>query len=55
MKRHFTGGIILAVMIAVTSSCGYNVMQANEEAVMKAWGDIESQLQRRSDLVPNLV
>jgi len=55
MKRHFTGGIILAVMIAVTSSCGYNVMQANEEAVMKAWGDIESQLQRRSDLVPHLV
>ncbi len=55
MKRHFTGGIILAVMIAVTSSCGYNVMQGNEEAVMKAWGDIESQLQRRSDLVPNLV
>jgi LemA protein len=37
------------------SGCGYNLMQANEEAVFKAWGDLESQLQRRGDLIPNLV
>lgn len=37
------------------SGCGYNTMQQNEEAVNKAWGDLESQLQRRADLVPNLV
>jgi LemA protein len=30
-------------------------MQQNEEAVSRAWGDLESQLQRRADLVPNLV
>lgn len=30
-------------------------MQKNEEAVMKAWGDFESTLQRRADLIPNLV
>jgi len=30
-------------------------MQQNEEAVNRAWGDLESQLQRRADLVPNLV
>lgn len=37
------------------SGCGYNAMQKNEEGVNKAWGDLESQLQRRADLVPNLV
>jgi len=30
-------------------------MQMNEEAVFKAWGDVESTLQRRGDLIPNLV
>lgn len=35
--------------------CGYNTMQQNEEAVLKAWGNVESSLQRRADLIPNLV
>ncbi len=48
---------ILAVFFitGMFSGCGYNTMQQNEEAVNKAWGDLESQLQRRADLVPNLV
>ena len=44
--------LILAVML---SGCGYNTMQKHEEAVFKAWGDVESNLQRRADLIPNLV
>jgi LemA protein len=36
-------------------SCGYNTMQQNEEAVFNAWGNVESSLQRRADLIPNLV
>jgi LemA protein len=36
-------------------SCGYNTMQQNEEAVFGAWGNVESSLQRRADLIPNLV
>lgn len=35
--------------------CGYNQMQAKEEAVFAAWGDVEAAYQRRADLVPNLV
>jgi LemA protein len=48
---------VLAFFFLFTSlyGCGYNTMQQNEEAVNRAWGDLESQLQRRSDLVPNLV
>jgi LemA protein len=36
-------------------SCGYNTMQQNEEEVFGAWGNVESSLQRRADLIPNLV
>jgi len=37
------------------SGCGYNSLQVKEEAVFKAWSDVESTLQRRGDLIPNLV
>ena len=45
----------VAIMIAVLSGCGYNEMQAKEEAVFASWGDVEAAYQRRADLVPNLV
>lgn len=47
--------ILITVMISGLSGCGYNVMQANEEAVKAAWGDVEASYQRRNDLIPNLV
>ncbi len=57
MKRHlrYIIFIILAAMLLGLTGCGYNQMQANEEAVKAAWGDVEASYQRRSDLVPNLV
>ncbi|MDA8241865.1 MAG: LemA family protein [Nitrospiraceae bacterium] len=57
MKRHlrYIIFIILAAMVLGLTGCGYNQMQANEEAVKAAWGDVEASYQRRSDLVPNLV
>src|SRR5512146_2903176 len=48
--------LLLAVMtMTLFSGCGYNTMQANEEAVFAAWGDVEASYQRRADLIPNLV
>jgi len=49
--------MVAVVVVAVVglSGCGYNRMQQLEEAVFRAWGDLEAQLQRRADLVPNLV
>jgi LemA protein len=47
--------IILSLMLIGLSGCGYNTMQANEEAVKAAWGDVEASYQRRTDLIPNLV
>ena len=46
---------LLFLMLSQLSGCGYNTMQANEEAVTAAWGNVESSYQRRADLIPNLV
>jgi LemA protein len=43
------------LLTGLLSGCGYNTMQANEEAVLAAWGDVEAAYQRRNDLIPNLV
>ena len=47
----------LALVIALfgLTGCGYNEMQTNDEAVKAAWGNVEATLQRRLDLIPNLV
>jgi len=54
MKR-FLAILPLLLLLSTLSGCGYNTMQANEEAVIAAWGNVESSYQRRSDLIPNLV
>ena len=55
MKSGFFKILVVFFLTLMFSGCGYNTMQKNEEGVNKAWGDLESQLQRRADLVPNLV
>jgi LemA protein len=37
------------------SACGVNTIPTDEEKAKAAWADVQSQYQRRSDLVPNLV
>ena len=54
MKRTLLCMLIGFVLVS-TVGCGYNTMQANEEAVFAAWGDVEAAYQRRMDLIPNLV
>lgn len=55
MQRYSLKLFVFLAAIMFLSGCGYNVMQSNEESVFKAWGDVESNLQRRADLIPNLV
>ncbi|THB79672.1 MAG: LemA family protein [Desulfobulbaceae bacterium] len=47
--------ILILTSVLMLSSCGYNSLQMKEEQVFKAWADVESTLQRRADLIPNLV
>ena len=42
----------LALMLA---GCGVNTIPTRDEQVKAAWGEVQNQYQRRSDLVPNLV
>lgn len=51
-------GIIIAIIVGVILIWGigiYNGLVNKQEAVSKAWGQVENVYQRRADLVPNLV
>jgi LemA protein len=45
----------LGLITVLLSSCGYNGMVDRDETVAKSWADVQTQYQRRSDLIPNLV
>jgi len=47
--------IAIVLMATVLSGCGYNTMVQQKENVESAWAQVENQLQRRNDLIPNLV
>jgi LemA protein len=55
MKRSTTLAFALAMLAASTAGCGYNTIQTMDEKVNQAQGQIQTQLQRRADLIPNLV
>jgi len=39
----------------MSSGCSYNRFVGQEEAIKTQWAQVENQLQRRNDLIPNLV
>jgi len=53
--NRFTLLVLSFLTLGLLGGCGYNSMQAAEEAVFAAWGDVEASYQRRADLIPNLV
>src|SRR3954470_4972685 len=54
-----TRRVLLLALVAFvafgSSGCGYNTLTAKQQNVRRSWADVESRLQRRADLVPNLV
>src|ERR671935_1626989 len=47
--------VALALAAAPLAGCSYNTFVGQEEAIKAQWAQVENQLQRRNDLIPNLV
>ena len=55
MRRSVPRQLLLVAVAVFGIGCGYNTIQTMDERVNQAQGQIQAQLQRRSDLIPNLV
>jgi LemA protein len=47
--------MVLALVAAGSAGCSYNTFVSQEVAIKAQWAQVENQLQRRNDLIPNLV
>jgi len=54
MRKVFLLTLVLFVAFGL-SGCSYNALTAQQQGVKGKWANVESQLQRRADLVENLV
>jgi len=45
----------LALVVLPLSGCSYNTFVSQEQAIKTQWAQVQNQLQRRNDLIPNLV
>src|SRR5687768_10210255 len=53
--RHLMILLAVAVISFSASGCGYNTLTVKQQNVKGKWANVETQLQRRSDLINNLV
>jgi len=47
--------VVVSAMALALSGCSYNKFSTQEEAISAQWAEVQNQLQRRNDLIPNLV
>src|SRR5207249_4024973 len=47
--------VVVAIAVLPLTGCSYNKFVGQEEAVKAQWAQVQNQLQRRNDLIPNLV
>lgn len=48
-------GLLAPLAAVLLAGCGLNSVPTAEESVNAAWGNLQSEYQRRADLIPNLV
>jgi LemA protein len=54
-RLRFTTNIAILMLCLALSGCSYNKFSTQEEAINAQWAEVQNQLQRRTDLIPNLV
>ncbi len=54
MKRTLLLSVVLLAAFGL-SGCSYNALTAKQQTVKGKWSNVESAMQRRADLIPNLV
>src|SRR5262245_30868264 len=54
-RRTAVGMLALAIAALPLTGCSYNRFVGQEEAIKAQWAQVQNQLQRRNDLIPNLV
>src|SRR5687767_1073507 len=52
MRKTAITGVLIVVAFAL-SGCSYNTFVGQEESIKTQWAQVENQLQRRNDLIPN--
>ena len=55
MKKSTLGIIAVVAIVVIWAISGYNGLVTMDENVSTAWSNVETQYQRRADLIPNLV
>jgi LemA protein len=56
--RTVTRALVVVALLAgafASTGCSYNTFVGQDEAIKTQWAQVENQLQRRNDLIPNLV
>ena len=54
VRRALLNALVVTIAVAL-SGCSYNSFTGQEEALKTALSEVQNQLQRRNDLIPNLV
>ena len=54
MRKALQAAVLFVVAVTL-SGCSYNKFTSQEEAVKSSWSEVQNQLQRQNDLIPNLV
>jgi LemA protein len=54
-SRAILTALTLTLVASLLSGCSYNRLVQLREAIDGAWAQVENQLQRRNDLIPNLI
>lgn len=55
MKKSTIITLVVIGLVAIWSISGYNSLVSSDEEAQTKWADVETQYQRRADLIPNLV